>query len=239
MTPFPYSLGEQTFVGKVLYPAGAGPHPAVLIFHDGRGIGDFVAQIAARIAALGYVAFAADMFGNGRRYDDDPREGARAVIRLREDEATLRARALAAFAAIHGAPDIIPGRLAAIGYCFGGQCALELARAGAELKAVVSFHAPLGTRSPARKGAVKASILVLTGAQDPFALREECDQFQDEMTEADADWHMSIFGSAKHGFTDPGADQSAETMAGVGYDAFADKFSWAQARTFLAHALTD
>src|SRR5476651_1543020 len=146
--------------------------PGVLVFHEGLGLGEFAMARAGRLAELGYVALAGDMFGD-RRQARNLQEVANLVGGLRNDPETLRARGRAALATLAALPQVDTNRLGAIGFCFGGSVALELARDGADLKAVVSFHGVLATRSPAASGKVKASVLVCTGADDPLAPSEQ------------------------------------------------------------------
>jgi len=210
---------------------GAGRRPAVLVFHEGLGLGDFAMDRARRLAGLGYVAFAADMFGDRRQAHD--MEEARALLGpLRGDPAALRRRARAALAGLSALPEVDTGRLAAIGFCFGGSVVLELARDGADLKAVVSFHGVLTTKSPASEGQVKAAVLVLTGADDPLAPPDQLLGFADEMRSAKArDWQIEIFGNALHGFTNPSADGSI--MRAALHDPRADRRAWASMRRLL------
>src|SRR5450631_1779406 len=140
-----------------------GRRPGVLVFHEGLGLGDFAMARARMLAELGYVAFAADMFGE-RRQARNLQEVANLVGALRSRPETLRARGRAALATLAGLPQVEPSKMAAIGFCFGGSVALELARDGNDLKAVVSFHGALATQMPAASGKVRASVLVLTGA---------------------------------------------------------------------------
>jgi dienelactone hydrolase len=236
MESFEHSHEGAVYRGRIARPAGAGPHPGVMVMHDGRGVTDFVCARAEALAAMGYVALATDMFGEGRQYLD-PAEGTAMVIALRKQGPLLRARVHAAFAAFAAAPGVDPARVGAIGYCFGGQCVLELARSGAEVQAVASFHGTLSTHRRAGPGEVTAQVLVLTGAQDPFAAREDREGFEAEMIEAGAEWQMTVYGSGKHGFSDPISDEMASVIPGVGYDAQIDRLSRRQAEEFLGAVL--
>src|SRR3984893_8344250 len=157
----------------------AGQRPGVLVFHEGLGLGDFVMARARQLAELGYVALAADMFGD-RRQAANLQEVANLVGGLRAEPEKLRARGRAALETLAALPQVDAGRLAAIGFCFGGSVALELARAGADLKAVVSFHGVLATKMSAASGGVKASVLVCTGADDPLAPPDQVADFENE-----------------------------------------------------------
>ena len=236
MHTFEYSHDGIAFKGQLAMPPGPGPHPGVMVMPDGQGVGEFVRNRARALAAVGYAALATDMYGEGKQFED-PAESTPAVLALRKDGARLRDRVVVSFEKFRTAPRIDGRRIGAIGYCFGGQCVLELARSGAEAKAVVSFHGTLSSQLPAAQGAVKARILALSGALDPYAPRKDVEAFQMEMTAAQADWQMTIYGGGRHGFTDPVADRMRDRVPGVGYDPLLDKLSWAQALAFLDAAM--
>jgi dienelactone hydrolase len=209
----------------------------VLVFHEGLGLGDFAMQRARRLAGLGYVAFAADMFGD-RRQAHDPQEAGALIGPLRGNPAALRQRARAAVSVLAALPEVDANRIAAIGFCFGGAVALELARDNADLKAVVSFHGVLTSKSPAREGEVKAAILVLTGADDPLAPPDQVLAFADEMRAAKVrDWQVETYGNALHGFTNPSADGSI--MRAALHDPRADRRSWASMQRLLEEVFDD
>jgi dienelactone hydrolase len=215
--------------------AKARPRPGVLVFHEGLGLGEFVMARTRRLAELGYVAFAADMFGE-RRQARNLQEVARLVGDLRNEPETLRGRGRAALATLKAMPQVDAGRIAAIGFCFGGSVVLELARDGADLKAAVSFHGVLTTRMPAEPGRVKASVLVLTGADDPLAPPEQVAAFEAEMRAAQVpDWQLISYGNTLHGFTNPAADGSMLRTAL--YSAQADRRSWASMRGLFDEVL--
>jgi dienelactone hydrolase len=214
----------------------AGPRPGVLVFHEGLGLGEFAMERARRLAALGYVALAADMFGD-RRQARNLQEVATLVGDLRSRPDKLRARGRAALTALAGLPEVDTNRLAAIGFCFGGSVVLELARESADLKAVVSFHGVLATKMPARSGQVKACVLVLTGADDPLAPPDQVADFENEMRAADVrDWQVISYGNTLHGFTNPAADGSM--MRAALYSEQADRRSWASMRSLFDEVLT-
>jgi dienelactone hydrolase len=220
-----YFCGQARLRGYLAINQAAGSRrPGVLVFHEGLGLGEFAMERARRLAGLGYVAFAADMFGE-RAQARDLAEASALIAPLRGDPEALRARARAALDTLAALPAVDAGRIAAIGFCFGGNVALELARAGAELKAAVSFHGVLATKKPAAEGQVKAAILVLTGADDPLAPPDQVAAFADEMRAAKVrDWQIDIHGNALHGFTNPSADGSI--MRAALYEAKADRRSW-------------
>jgi dienelactone hydrolase len=218
-------------VGRLAMPAGPGPHPAVMVMHDARGQGAMVRQRALELAEAGYVALVTDMYGNGF-YSDVPEEGGAFMVALEHAPQTLRDRVLRNLETLKAQPGVDAARIGAIGYCFGGQCVLELARSGADVRSVVSFHGLLTTQLPARPKAVKARIVVLTGALDPYAPLEHVQGFQDEMNAAEADYHVTIYGNGLHQFTDPTASGMV-TVPGVKYDPLLSRLSWAQATAML------
>jgi dienelactone hydrolase len=191
---------------------------------------------ARRLAGLGYVALAADMFGD-RRQASNLQEVATLVGGLRAEPDKLRARGRAALDVLAALPQVDAGRLAAIGFCFGGSVVLELAREGADLKAVVSFHGVLTTKMPAQPGLVKASVLVCTGVDDPLAPPEQVADFENEMrTGGVTDWQVIAYGNTLHGFTNPAADGSM--MRTALYNEQADRRSWASMKSLFDEVLT-
>ena len=213
-----------------------GKRPGVLVFHEGLGLGEFAMERARRLAGLGYVALAADMFGD-RRQATNLQEIATLVGGLRAEPEKLRARGRAALATLAALPQVDSNRLAAIGFCFGGSVVLELAREGADLKAVVSFHGVLATKMPAQSGRVKASVLVCTGAEDPLAPPDQVAGFENEMRAASVrDWQVISYGNTLHGFTNPAADGSM--MRTALYNEQADRRSWASMRSLFDEVLT-
>lgn len=213
----------------------AGPRPGVLVFHEGLGLGEFAMARARMLAELGYVALAADMFGD-RRQARNLQEVVKLVGDLRNEPEKLRARGSAALTTIAALPQVDANRIGAIGFCFGGSVVLELARDGADLKAAVSFHGVLATRMPAVSGKVKASVLVCTGADDPLAPPEQVKAFEDEMRAAGVrDWQVISYGNTLHGFTNPAADGSM--MRSALYSAQADRRSWASMRSLFEEVL--
>jgi len=227
---FEYRHEGVVLNGQLAMPPGPGPHPGVLVMHDLLGQNELVRQRARELAAAGYAALATDMYGGARRFS--VAEVQEVTAPLRADPARLRARVVAGFEAFRELPEVDASRIGAIGYCFGGQCVLELARSGAEARAVVSFHGLLKTDLPARPGEVKAKALVLAGALDPYAPPEDVRAFQAEMSAAGVDWHLTLYGEGWHAFTEEDARDIAE-VPGVRYDPLLDRLSWAQATAFL------
>ena len=231
-----YGDGDVNLRGYLAFDEkGVGRRPGVLVFHEGLGLGDFAMTRARMLAEMGYVAFAADMFGE-RRQARNLQEVANLVGGLRSQPETLRARARVALATLAALPQVDSNRMAAIGFCFGGSVVLELARDGADLKAVVSFHGALATQMPAVAGTVKASVLVLTGADDPLAPPDQVKAFEDEMRNAEVgDWQVVSYGNTLHGFSNPAADGSM--MRTAMYNAQADRRSWAAMRGLFDEVL--
>jgi dienelactone hydrolase len=232
-----YRCDEVNLRGYLAFDENAaGKLPGVLVFHEGLGLGEFAMERARRLAALGYVALAADMFGE-RQQATNLQEIANLVGGLRAEPDRLRARGRAAFDTLAALPQVDATRLAAIGFCFGGSVVLELAREGAELKAVVSFHGVLTTKMPAQPGAVKASVLVCTGVDDPLAPPEQVAGFEDEMRTGEVrDWQVIAYGNTLHGFTNPAADGSM--MRTALYNEQADRRSWASMKGLFDEVLT-
>jgi len=212
-----------------------GPRPGILLIHGGAGLDEHAREQGRRYAGIGYTVLACDMFGPGVAGN---RERVMAcLLALRDDPELLVRRARAGLTALAGCPETA-GRLAAVGFCFGGMAALALARAGADLAGVVSIHGSLATTRPARPGAVTARILVCHGASDPHVPPGDVTAFAEEMNRADADWELIMYGRALHGFTHRHAVPGAPgAMPGVAYDRLADERSFAAARAFLAEAL--
>jgi dienelactone hydrolase len=210
--------------GQMATPDAAGPHPAVMVMHNAHGLGDHMREVAGRLARRGYVALATDMYGGGA-YGATSDDAGALLGPLWQNPDLLRARVIAWYELLKARPEVDATRVAAIGYCFGGQCVLELARSGADAKCVISYHGILTTAKPAQPGAVKAHVAVYTGAKDPYAPRGEVDAFRDEMVAAGAHWQLTEFGDAYHAFTDPHA--AAASMPGLGYDPLAEAVSWA------------
>ena len=220
--------GEQ-LEGVLCYDdAIEGSRPGVLVVHEWWGLGDYAKRRAAMLAELGYVAFAADMYGKGR-FTEHPEEAGEWAQAIRSDRAKLRARALAGLDVLRSRTEVDPARLAAIGYCFGGSTVLELAYAGAPVKGVVSFHGHPVT--PDAGDTIHASILVCHGADDPLIPAEVMAQWKDAMRERGADWELVEFGGAQHSFTNPEADGTK--IDGVMYNEAADHRSWGTMRLFF------
>lgn len=214
--------------------ARAGRRPGVLVAPEGGGLVDLTKSIARRLAQLGYVAFAMDYYGDGKPLSD-PSEVMPRITPFLEEPAKIRARAAEALKVLASQPQCDPQRLAAIGYCFGGTTVLELARGGAEVKAVVGFHAGLGTTRPAEPGQIKGRVLAQIGVLDPIIPAEQRQAFEQEMTAAGVDWRMIVYGGAGHSFTNP--DVGAFKMPGFEYHEPTDRRSWAAMLDLFDEAL--
>ncbi|MCK1640878.1 dienelactone hydrolase family protein [Bradyrhizobium sp. 157] len=232
-----YRCDELNLRGYLAIDENAvGKRPGVLVFHEGLGLGEFAMERARRLAGLGYVALAADMFGD-RRQAVNLQEVSALVGGLRAEPEKLRARGRAALETLAALPQVDPRRLAAIGFCFGGSVVLELAREGADLKAIVSFHGVLATKMPAQPGRVRASVLVCTGVDDPLAPPDQVADFENEMRTGEVkDWQVISYGNTLHGFTNPAADGSI--MRAALYNEQADRRSWASMRSLFDEVLT-
>ncbi|HET6420705.1 MAG TPA: dienelactone hydrolase family protein, partial [Geobacteraceae bacterium] len=185
-----------------------------------------------QLARLGYVAFGADIYGKGIR-PATPEAAAREAAKYRgADRSLLRERGLAGLDELRKQPNVDAGRLAAIGYCFGGTAVLELARSGADLKGVVSFHGGLDTPNPADARNIRAKVLVFHGADDPHVPPPQVAAFQEEMRKGGVDWQMVFYGGAVHSFTNP--DSGNDLSKGVAYNEKADRRSWEAMKLFLA-----
>ena len=200
--------------------------PAVLVFPDAFGLSGHAISRAERLAAEGYVALACDLHGEGALIDD--LEPALGLLKpLHADPAKTRERAGRALDALVARPEVDAARVAAIGFCFGGTMALELARAGADVKAVVGFHSGLGTAAPKSDAKrIKGRVLVCIGADDPMIDAGQRAGFETEMREAGCDWQMHLYGDTVHGFTNTGAAKR-EMPHAIRYSAEADARSWA------------
>lgn len=229
--------GGRTFAGLFVEPDGppTEARPAVLVLHGGAGLGAHERERAGMLAGLGYAAYAPDIFGE---VFTSREQGIATITGLVGDPPRLRSRLADALACMRAQPAVDPSRVAAIGFCFGGLAALELARSGADLRAVVSLHGGLVTRAPALPGAVKAAVLVCTGAADPFVTREHRSAFEDEMTGAGADWQLHVYGNAVHGFTEGRLADAKSARPGARYHEPSDRRSEAALRAFLEERFT-
>jgi dienelactone hydrolase len=225
-----YKDRDKTFEGYVAYDESVnGRRPAVIVSHAWAGQTAFEQDKARQLAALGYVGFALDLYGKGIRGSNPP-ENARLMQPFLDDRAMLGRRMAAAVSEVKKLPQVDPARIAAIGYCFGGLCVLDLARSGTkDVRGVVSFHGLLGA-PPKSAARIHASVLALHGYDDPMATPEQLVAFGSEMSRAEADWQVHAYGGTVHAFTNPEANMPE---SGIQYKAVADQRSWTAMRNFL------
>lgn len=229
-----YTDGTRTYDSLLIAEetSSDAPRPGVLVFPEAWGLGEHAIERAERLAKLGYVALAADPFG-GRAQARDLAHARELMGDMMTDAKLRRAYGQMALAALLSQDRVDRRRIGAIGFCLGGAMALDLARSGAELAGVVSFHGGLETNAPAEAGAIRAKILVCAGADDKAAEILKIEAFLAEMRAAGADHQMIVYGHTVHSFTNPAADGS---IPGVKYDLKADQRSWAAMRVFFEEA---
>lgn len=204
------------------------PAPGVVVFADWMGAGEYTHKRATQLAELGYVAFAADVYGMG----NNPKDGAAAAAlagKFKADRKLLRERAQAALETLSSQKQVNKDMLAATGYCFGGTTALELGRDGAPLKGIVSFHGGLSTDMKAKTMSPK--ILILHGGDDPYVPSSEVSEFQKEMRDAKADWQFVTYGNTVHSFTQ--VEAGNDNSKGAAYNESSDKRSWEEMKRFF------
>lgn len=235
----PYRSGDVSLHGYLAYDdALSGKRPGVLVFHEWWGLNDFVKERARDLAQMGYVAFAPDMFGETTT---DPAEAGRLAGQFRSNwtgggRQLMRDRARVGLAQLTADSHVDATHLAAIGFCFGGTTALELAYSGAPLTAVVSFHGGLTVPDPADLASMKTRFLILHGADDATVKPEDITAMQDAFRKAKVDWDMIYYGGAKHGFTNPA--NGDKPGAAVAYNELAARRSWQAMQDFFRDTLT-
>jgi len=227
-----YKMGGEEADGYLAVPKKAsGKMPAVLIIHDWMGPSEFTQKKADEIAELGFVALAADIYGKGK-HPKDPKEAAALSGKYKAgDRADLRARVLAAYNELKSVKGVDPNKIVVMGYCFGGTTALELARSGADIAGVASFHGGLSNPNPASAKNIKAKALIMHGAIDPYVPADEVAAFQKEMNDAGVDYQFIAYSGAVHAFAIPSAGNDIKT--GVAYNAMADHRSWTEFKNFM------
>jgi dienelactone hydrolase len=225
-----YRDGDAVLEGRLAWDdAIAGPRPGVLVSHAWSGRSPFEDGKADALARLGYVAFALDLYGKGVR-GTSPEENATLMQPFLDDRAMLQQRLSLALAALREQPEVDGGRVAAIGFCFGGLCVLDMARSGAQLSGVVSFHGLLSPPGNTDGNRAHAKVLVLHGWDDPMAPPDAVVGLGQEMTALGADWQLHAYGNTQHAFTNPAAN---DTERGTVYDELADRRSWQAMTNFL------
>lgn len=231
-----YKQGEAVLEGYLVYDdAVAGKRPGILVVHEWKGINDYAKKRADMLARLGYVAFAADIYGKGIRPETIAEAGAMAG-KFKSDRPLLRARVNAGLDVLKSQPNVNASQLAAIGYCFGGTAVLELGRSGADVKGIVSFHGGLSSPTPQDARNIKARVLALHGAADPFVNANEVAAFEKEMKEAKVNWRLIKYPGAMHGFTNP---DNKGVPPGALYNESADKASWIEMQRFFKEIFTN
>lgn len=232
--PHDYRIGSTSFDGAVVRDeTHAGPRPCVLIFPGWDGRSEGQEEFGRRLAELGYVAFACDLFGKGLR-GDMKKDNSHLIGPLLEDRKLLRERLLANVAEARRLPGVRADRIAAIGFCFGGLCVLDLARAGADVRAVVSFHGLFGAPQGLEKHPIRARVAAYHGWDDPMVKPSDVTALGAELTAAGADWQLHAFGQTKHAFM---VKDAKRPEVGIQYDERAARRAWQGAVAFLEEAL--
>lgn len=230
-----YKQDDTVLQGYLSYDTAVkGKRPAILIAHDWLGCTDYQKSRAEMLAALGYVALAGDLYGKGVR-PANAKEASALTEKYYGDRALIRVRMKAGLDFLASQPQADTSRMAVIGYCFGGNCALELARSGAPLRAVVTLHGALHNPTPEDAKNIKAKVLVLHGADDPYVKPEEVQEFMDEMRKAGVDWQIVMYSGAVHSFTDKRA--GSDNSKGAAYNEAADRRSWQAMKDLFAETL--
>ncbi len=227
-----YHDGDTVLEGFLAYDdASQDLRPAVLVCPEWWGLTEYPKHRAEQLAKMGYVAFVADIYGKGV-VTDDPREAGKLATPFHNDRKMMRQRVGAALDTLLAQKYVDKSRVAAIGYCFGGLAALELARAGAPLVGVISFHGDLSRTADEGPDNIKAKILICHGGADPMVSPKVLASFEEEMKEVHANYEINIYSGAQHAFTNPDADR--HHLPGIGYNQQADLRSWAAAKDFFA-----
>lgn len=231
-----YRQGDQELEGYLAYDANATEkRPGVLVIHEWTGLNDYTKRRARELAELGYVAFAADIYGKGIR-PEAPAEAGQEARKYYSDRDLAKARATAGYEVLRNHERVNPDKTAAMGYCFGGAMTLELARSGAPLDGFVSFHG--GLRPTVSEGQnIEGKVLVLHGADDPTISAEDITGFQQEMRSGGVDWQMVYYSGAVHAFTNP--DSGNDPSRGSAYNANADRRSWEDMQDFFQEIFAD
>lgn len=232
-----YEVEGKTFKGYWAFPAGEEQkRPAILIAHAWMGQDQFAHHKAEALAELGYIGFAADVYGDGQT-TSEAEEAQKLMLPLFEDRALLQKRIRGAYDTVKKHPAVDPDNIGGIGFCFGGMTIIELLRSGADVKGVVSFHGVLGTKMgslqaktvPIAKG-IKGSLLALHGNDDPLVSQQDIQNFEKEFTDAKVDWQLNIYGHTSHAFTNP---EAHDVEHGLIYNArTSDRAWWAMIHFF-------
>ena len=210
-----------------------GPLPGVLVSHAWGGRSEFECNTARRLASLGYAGFALDLYGKGIR-GSGPDENAKLMSPFLEDRPLLQERITVSMNTLAAQDEVDDGRIAAIGYCFGGLCVLDLARTGADLRGIVSLHGLFGAPGNTEGNRIKARVLALHGHEDPMVPVAAVNSLENELTAAGADWQIHVYGNTMHAFSNPDAN---DPEMGTVYNQIADARSWQSTVNFLAEVL--
>ena len=229
-----YSLDTVKMIGYVAYDANKqGRRPVVLVVHEWWGLTDYPRMRAKKLAELGYLALAVDLYGNGRTADN-PTDAQNLAMPFYQNPQIAFQRLMAAEQKVKTLPQADTSQVAAIGYCFGGGMVLNAARLGADTKGVVSFHGSL-SGAPAKKELLKSKILVCHGAADPFVPQKDVDAFKKSMDSIQADYTFKAYPGALHAFTNPAATEMGKKFnMPIAYDAAADSASWNDMKAFFS-----
>ena len=235
--PVEYTHGDAVLEGILAYDdVIQGPRPGVLVVHEWKGLGPYAQRRAEQLAQLGYLAFAVDMYGKGVRAKDHE-EAARLSGIYRNDRQIMRGRILVALETLRQHPLADSTRIAAIGYCFGGTTVLELARSGADVLGVASFHGGIDTPNPDDAKQIKSRVLVLHGADDRFVTQDQMAAFEREMQQAGVRYRLIQYPGAVHSFTVQEAGNDPST--GMAYNETADRQSWEAMTDFLSELFAE
>lgn len=231
-----YQAGDSKLVGYIAYSDEfEGKRPGVLVVHEWWGHNEYARERARMLAQMGYTALAVDMYGDGKQAEH-PDEASQFANAIRQNNELAQARFAAARDVLIKHATVDPGKLAAIGYCFGGSVVLDMARTGVELLGVVSFHGGLTTQHPAEPGKVRARVMVFNGDDDPMVTAEQIKTFKDEMTQAKVNYEFVSYAGARHGFTNPMADEYRDKFnLPMEYNALADIKSWMAMTSFFSN----
>lgn len=230
-----YKKGKETFEGVLVYPDNAkGKLPGVLMIHNWMGVSEETKKQATRMAELGYAVFAADIYGKGVR-PKNAEEAGKLAGTYRNDRNLFRERLQIGLDTLRAQSGVDGNRVVAVGYCFGGTGVIELARSGANIKGVVSFHGGLDSPNPADGKNIKARVLALHGADDPYVKAEDLAAFEQEMRDSNVDWQLYKYGNAVHSFTEVSAGN--DNSKGAAYNAAADARSFEAFKDFAKETL--
>jgi dienelactone hydrolase len=230
-----YKQGDATLEGYLAYDdANSAKRPGIIVAHEWGGLTPYEKMRSEQLAKLGFVAFAADIYGKGVRPTSVPDKMAQSG-KYSNDRTLLRARMTAALDLLRRDARVDTGKIAAIGFCFGGTAVLELARSGAEIAGVVTFHGGLSNPSPQDDRNIKGRVLVLHGADDPLVPKAAVDALEKQLTDAKVDWQVVLYSGTVHSFTNPASNDPAH---GVLYNERSDGRSWIAMQDFLREVFT-